>query len=150
MHYRSPGSGHLYQGRYKSFPVQSDEHFLTVARYIHANPLRAGLVKRAQDWPWSDLGRRPEMPPPAPWPVDRPDNWLKLVNQPQPEAQVAAVETSLRRGRPFGSPRWVGKTAAKLNLNSSLRPRGRPPKPLKDLSPRYRRQRQRKETDKSG
>src|SRR5829696_2541674 len=47
QHYPNPGIGHLYQGRFKSFPVQSDEHFLTVARYIHANPLRAGLVKRA-------------------------------------------------------------------------------------------------------
>ena len=54
-HYPNPGSGHLYQGRFKSFPVQSDEHFLTVARYIHANPLRAELVKDARDWPWSDL-----------------------------------------------------------------------------------------------
>ena len=55
-HYPHPGSGHLYQGRFKSFPVESDEHFLIVARYIHANPLRARLVKRAQDWRWSDLG----------------------------------------------------------------------------------------------
>src|SRR3954451_7836901 len=40
MHYPNPGSGHLYQGRFKSFPVQDDEHFLTVARYVHANPRR--------------------------------------------------------------------------------------------------------------
>ena len=47
------GSGHLYQGRYKSFPVQTDEYFLTVARYIERNPLRAKLVQDAKDYPHS-------------------------------------------------------------------------------------------------
>ena len=41
------GSGHLYQGRFKSFPVQDDPHFLTVCRYVERNPLRANLVKSA-------------------------------------------------------------------------------------------------------
>ncbi len=37
---RTAGTGHLYQGRFKSFPVQSDEHFLTVCRYVERNALR--------------------------------------------------------------------------------------------------------------
>src|SRR4051794_17979624 len=49
-HYHNVGSGHLYQGRFKSFPVESDEHLLTVCRYVERNPLRAGLVERAEDW----------------------------------------------------------------------------------------------------
>ena len=45
------GYGHLYQGRFKSFPVESDEHFYAVVRYVERNALRAGLVERAEDWP---------------------------------------------------------------------------------------------------
>ena len=44
---RTPGRGHVYHGRYKSFPIQHDEHFLTVARYVERNALRASLVKVA-------------------------------------------------------------------------------------------------------
>ena len=56
-HYHSAGEGHLYQGRFKSFPVESDEHLYTVLRYVERNPLRANLVECAQDWRWSSLWR---------------------------------------------------------------------------------------------
>jgi putative transposase len=48
-------SGHVWQGRFKAFPIPEDEHLLTVLRYIERNPLRAGLVPRAEDCPWSSL-----------------------------------------------------------------------------------------------
>ena len=54
-HTQRVGEGHVYQGRYKSFPVQSDEHFLAVLRYVERNALRAGLVERAEDWRWGSL-----------------------------------------------------------------------------------------------
>ena len=57
-HYHSAGSGPLYQGRFKSFPIQRDEHLLTVLRYVERNPLRAGLVTRAEAWNWSGLAKR--------------------------------------------------------------------------------------------
>jgi putative transposase len=57
-HYHSSGSGHLYQGRFQSFPVQSDEHLFSVFRYVERNPLRAGLVERAEDWQWGSAWRR--------------------------------------------------------------------------------------------
>lgn len=57
-HRHTAGSGHLFQGRFKSFPVQTDEHLLTVCRYVERNALRAGLVRRAEDWRWSSLWRR--------------------------------------------------------------------------------------------
>ena len=56
-YYHTSGSGHLYQGRFKSFPVESDEHLDTVLRYVERNPLRANLVEQAQDWRWSCLSR---------------------------------------------------------------------------------------------
>src|SRR6266853_483700 len=55
-HYHSAGSGHLYQGRFKSFPLQQDAHFLTVGRYVERNPLRARLVAAAEAL--AELGQR--------------------------------------------------------------------------------------------
>jgi putative transposase len=52
QYHGSAGAGHLYQGRYKSFPVQDDFHFLWLLRYVEANALRAGLVDRAEAWRW--------------------------------------------------------------------------------------------------
>lgn len=55
-HYGS--SGHLWQGRYKSFVIDGDEHLLAVIRYVEANPVRAGMVNSAVDWPWSSHHQR--------------------------------------------------------------------------------------------
>ena len=46
-HYNT--GGHLYQGRFKSFPIQSDQHLLTVMRYVERNPLRANFIEQAED-----------------------------------------------------------------------------------------------------
>jgi putative transposase len=133
-HYHSRGGGHLYQGRFKSFPVQDDRHFLTVCRYVEANPLRAKLVKRAEDWPYSSLRWWPGVAeadgePPVllgEWPVDRPRGWLAKVNEPLAEKAVEQLRVSVNRGRPFGAAEWVAKTAKQLGLGNTLRERGRP------------------------
>ena len=44
------GVGHVYQGRFKSFPVRADGHFLSLARYGERNELRAGLCERVEAW----------------------------------------------------------------------------------------------------
>jgi putative transposase len=133
-HYRHVGTGHLYQGRFKSFPVEADEHFLTVCRYVERNALRAGLVARAEEWRWGSLGRsRPGAPAAkfvlADWPVPRPAGWLKWVNRPQTTAELEAVRRSVQRGQPYGGEAWVERVAQALGLDSTLRPRGRPRKP---------------------
>jgi putative transposase len=134
-HRRSAGTGHLYQGRFKSFPVQSDEHFLTVCRYVERNALRAGLAARAESWRWGSLHRHAATdaapaPGPAlsPWPVPRPADWVERVNAPLSPAEDEALRRAVRRGRPFGAPEWQAETAARLGLASTLRPLGRPRK----------------------
>jgi putative transposase len=130
-HYHTRGGGHLYQGRYKSFPVQEDRHFLTLCRYVEANPVRAKLVKSAADWPWSGWHERQTDRPAlglTPWPVDRPRGWLQLLDQPLPEPQVTQLRQSANRGRPLGQERWVIKTAERLSLQHTLRDPGRPRK----------------------
>ena len=52
-HHHTSGTGHLYQGRFKSFPVESDDHLYTVLRYVERNSVRANLVEKAEAWRWS-------------------------------------------------------------------------------------------------
>ena len=55
-------SGHLFQDRYKSEPVDDDGYFLTVLRYIHQNPVKAKLCKNAEDYPHSSMGEYLKFP----------------------------------------------------------------------------------------
>jgi putative transposase len=132
-HRHSDGRGHLYQGTYKSFPVQDDAHFLTVARYVERNALRANLVARAEAWQWGSLWRREHGSPQergmlSEWPVARAADWLGWVNEPQTDSELETLRESLRRGRPFGAPDWQARTAAALDLQFTFRRRGRPKK----------------------
>ncbi len=54
-HYKS--SGHVWQGRYRCFPVEEGSHLLTVLRYVERNPVRAGMVRKAQDWRFSSASK---------------------------------------------------------------------------------------------
>lgn len=146
-HGRRGTSGHVWQGRFKSFPIQrrrptagqraagvlqTEDPVLAVLRYAERNPVRAGLVKRAEDWPWSSLAWwlspadapqfwRPEI-------VLRPRGWLAQVNRAEDEAALAAVHQSTQRGSPFGTPAWTARIVRQLGLESTVRPRGRPKK----------------------
>jgi len=130
------GGGHLYQGRYKSFPIRVDEHFLIACRYVEANAIRAGLVERARDWRWSSFLSRvsngaPEWPEKVkltPWPLDCPANWESLVQQKQREQEMVNLRVSIAKGRPFGGEGWMLRTARRLGLMQSLRAPGRPRK----------------------
>jgi len=130
-HYES--SGHVWQGRFKAFPIQDDGHLLTVMRYVERNPVRAKsiAVRKAQRWRWSSVGSPPKdalIPQLHPEPVGRPENWLEWVNQPQTEGELKALRDSIARGAPFGSATWAKRTAKRLGLESSLRPRKKPQK----------------------
>ena len=130
-HYHTSGEGHVYQGRFKSFPVQDDDHFHVVCRYVERNAFRAGLVARAEDWRWGSLWRWVQKTELAlkllsPWPVARLPNWVARVNEPLFEQELDVVRRCLRRGSPLGDARWAKTTARRLGLESTLRPRGRP------------------------
>ncbi len=133
-HYRTGGTGHLYQGRFKSFPVQSDRHLLHVMRYVERNPLRARLVSQAEAWRWSSAFHRQQRGKKrASWltiPNDPslPRQWRSWVNEPQSQAEVDAIRQCIVRGAPFGDEEWRKQSAARLGLASTLRSRGRPKK----------------------
>jgi len=125
QHYHS--SGHVWQGRFRSFPIQEDDHLLSVHRYVERNPLRADLVARAQDWRWSSAaGAREGLPLLSPGPVSHRVDWLRHVNEAQTEAEVERLRECIRRRRPHGDDVWTAATARQMGLTASLRPRGRP------------------------
>ena len=122
------GTGSLYQGRFKSFPVQEDGHFLTIGRDAERNALRAKRVSRAELWKWSSLwswNHAATAASLAKWPVARSADWSECVNAPQTEAELDAVRRAVVRSRPFGEAEWAMKTAKSLGLEPSLRMPGR-------------------------
>jgi putative transposase len=125
------GSGAVYQGRYKAIPVQTGNYFYNVCRYVERNPLRAGLVGRAEEWPWSSCWRR-EHDESAdlldPWPVACPDDWVATLNAGTDSDEL--VRSAVKKGTPFGEPDWVVKTAVSVGLTSHLRHAGRPRRQL--------------------
>ncbi len=133
--HRTVGTGHLYQGRFKSFLVEADDHLLTVCRYVERNALRANLVRKAENWRWGSLwryrhGKKDEQTLLNPWPVTRPRNWAGYVNRPQSTAELEVLRRCVNRGAPYGSDTWVQRTAKLLGLDSTLRSRGRPRKEI--------------------
>jgi len=110
-HYGS--SGHVWQGRFKSFPVQRDEHLLMVLRYVLQNPVRSGLAASVDDWPWSSWCRS-ELADPCPVEVEV--NWLAQVDEPLSASQLASIRESVNRQRPFGESDWQTKIASRFDL----------------------------------
>jgi putative transposase len=120
--------GHICQGRFKSFTARKDEHYLTLLRYVESKPLPAGLVKSCQLWPWNSFVIRLKLDKPIDLnngPVTLPKRWSLHVNNIKALPDVEDIAHCIARGRPFGAEIWTKRVAAKLNLESTLRPRGR-------------------------
>ena len=125
------GQGHLYQGRYKSFLCQDDNHFLALARYVERNAKRANLVKKAENWKWSSAWRRENGSTEQKkflsiWPAPEPRGYLNWLNQAQTEDEEEAIERSITKGNPYGGDNWVDSVVKKFNLGQTLRKAGRP------------------------
>jgi putative transposase len=134
QHRHSVGEGHVYQGRFKSFPVETSDYLLAVCRYVERNPVRAGLVERAEQWPWSSAayGGEPQQTVPlSAWPLERPPDWQRLVNTGEGQGQIEALRRSVTKGQPFGSPLWVERMVTQWQLGVTMRGRGRPRKDRK-------------------
>ena len=125
------GTGPLYQGRYKSFIIQKDEHFLTVLKYIERNSVRAGLVAVAEDWRWGSAWRRvygtsEQKKLLADSPVELPVNYQHWINTPESQKELEDIRMSVNKARPYGTEDWVEKTVQQFNLGATLRNPGRP------------------------
>jgi len=131
--HKSIGSGHLYQGRYKSFPVETDTYLLQLIRYVERNPLRAKLVRKAENWKWSSLWRREhgtlkDQKLLSKWPIEIPKDYLQFIHEPQTASELEDVRHSVIKSKPLGDVEWVEKISTKLGLEQTLHAPGRPKK----------------------
>jgi putative transposase len=130
---QTAGYGRVYQGRYKSLPVESDRHFLALVRYVERNAKRAALVRKAEDWPWSSVyarlyGTEKQKQMLSPWPTREPSDYRKWLNHAQGREEMENIREAMRRSRPYGSEKWVAKAVRQFGLENTTRKRGRPKK----------------------
>lgn len=112
------GTGPVYQGRFKAVVIGSDRHLLWACRYVERNPVRAGLVDRAEDWRWSSLWHRDHPTHGldlSDWPVPRPVDWTAYVNQPQTSAEMAALAEFAIVRQPRGRPPVTSRGPETIN-----------------------------------
>lgn len=131
-HKRKGTSGHVWQGRFKSFPVQEDHHLLTVLRYVLLNPARARLVQDPWAWRWSSLWFDELV---SPWPVLWPGDMRQFLAGPVDEERDARLALAIRRGAPYGDPHWRAEIAKVGGLEATLNSQGRPPATDISVSP---------------
>jgi putative transposase len=128
-HYRPSSPGHIYQDRYNNVLVEPGPSVLRVLRYVEANALSAGIVERAEDYPWTSAS--PEAmedgrPIVADWPIERPPNWIALLNLRTPADERKQMQRCMARGAPYGSPAWTDRVVKQFHLEHTVRPPGRP------------------------
>jgi putative transposase len=129
VNYGQGASGHLFQGRYSSYPMD-ESHLMVAVRYVENNPVKAGLVAQAEDWRWSSarahiLGGSDGLTD-----VDaigrHVPNWRAYLQEGLEAAdRDEAMEAAIRSGRPMGRAAWVARVAPPPS------PRGRPGKAVK-------------------
>jgi putative transposase len=127
-HYAPPNPGHVYQGRYTNSIIEHAESLPHVGRYIEANAKSAGIVERAEHYPWSSASPEaadPDRPVLADWPIPRPRPWLTYVNTATPGDEWKQIQRSIKRGAPIGSPEWIQGVAKAHGLEHTLNEPGR-------------------------
>lgn len=125
------GQGHLYQGRYKSFLCQKDNHLLALIRYVERNAKRAKLVQKAEKWQWGsawrrEFGTKEQKKLLSKWPIETPTNYLKYLNESQSEEEILSIRHSINKNIPLGKDKWVDKMVNTHNLSQTTRGGGRP------------------------
>jgi putative transposase len=123
--------GHVWQGRYKSFLIQVDRHFLAVLRYVERNPVNANIVQHGIDWKWSSARERAGLAPvsglltQSPMPLPTP--WPHWVDEPLRSEELAQIRACVTSGQPLGHHGWVQTVQKQYGLAPTHSARGRPP-----------------------
>jgi putative transposase len=120
QHRHSVGEGDAYRGRFTSFPVETDAYLLTVCHDVERNPVRAGLVERAEPWGWSRAGTRGSVPVQE-GPMARPAEWPDGVKEGKTHAQWSAVRSRMTKGHPWGGPGWVEQRVAQWHVGATAK-----------------------------
>ncbi|MBI3319914.1 MAG: transposase [Candidatus Omnitrophica bacterium] len=109
VNFREGVRGHLFQERFHSFPIQEDRHLLAVVRYVECNPVRARMVQRAVDHPWSSAqhhatGAPDRLVRTSPIRQLAPD-WAHVLQD--ADLPLKVIRRHVRTGRPWGTTDWV-------------------------------------------
>jgi len=109
---RKGWKGHLWQGRFASYPMD-ENHLVAAARYIELNPVRAGLVKKPKDYEWSSakahiLGKDDILVKVAPL-LSMVHNWQDLLMTDDQEGVTKAIQRHERTGRPLGNDAFLNR-----------------------------------------
>ena len=110
-------SGHLWQGRYYSCPLD-DPHLIRAACYIERNPVRAGLVAHAMEWPWSSarahaLGEADRLVSGSSWPsADLALHWAEILGEDEDPSVTEEIRHHTSTGRPLGDGAFVARLEA--------------------------------------
>lgn len=129
-HRKNRSSGHIWQGRYKSFIIEKETYYITLIRYIEANAKRAKLVRKAEDWDYGSLMERERkhrtlLSTPC---IKLHEGWIEYVNTPMREEELYTIRNSVNRQAPLGDKKWQVETATKYGMLPTLNQRGRPRK----------------------
>lgn len=129
VNFRQAWRGHLWQGRFASFPMD-ENYLLLAARYVELNPVRAGLAGNPQDYPWSSAaahlaGQDDELVKTAPL-LERVRDWGSFLNTALFEDQLEELRKHERTGRPLGKEDFVNRLEELLGI--TLRPQKPGPK----------------------
>ena len=131
INFREKWRGYLWQGRFASF-VMDEPYLLAAARYIELNPVRAGLVAKAEDWPWSSArahlaGRDDQLATVAPL-LAMIGDWCGFLNSAMPEEELRDIRQHSRTGRPLGDEAFLDRLDGMVGRLLKPQKRGRKPK----------------------
>jgi putative transposase len=127
--------GHLWQSRFSSFPMD-EAHLHACVRYVELNPVRAGLVARPEDWPWSSarahLGQGGDGLTVLQPMHDRIDDWGAYLDLGLAKPERDAIRAAEGACRPLGGSAFLDRVAAALGRDVRPPRRGRPPTKIRD------------------
>jgi putative transposase len=134
INFREDWRGHLWQGRFSSF-IMGDSHLLACVRYVELNPVRAGLVKAPENWPWSSAGphingRDDILVKTGPLQQLIKKDWKTFLCGTVQEPEMALFRKHERTGRPLGDDGFIKNMESVLDRR--LTPQKRGPKKRKN------------------
>ncbi len=129
-------TGRLWESRYHSCIVDKDKYLWAVARYIEQNPVRARIVKKAEDFTYSSAnahinGIVNEILEEELFEARQRKDYRKLIKSGIAEKEINGIRYHTRTGRPLGSEEFIKKMEKKLERRFMLKSPGRPRKKKK-------------------
>lgn len=126
-------TGRLWESRYHSCIVDKERYLWAVARYIEQNPVRAGVVEKAEDYPYSSArthvnGSKDAVLGEELFSNDQRADYILLLRSDMPRKEIERLRYATKTGRPFGNEEFVVEMEKKLERRLLQRPKGRPRK----------------------